>query len=71
PAYGASKGGIVQLTKATAASWAVDGIQVNAILPGWIATDLTDGARHHQDHAQLRQQQDQRHGHTLRQAAME
>ena len=45
PAYGASKGGIVQLTKATAASWAVDGIQVNAILPGWIATDLTDGAR--------------------------
>ena len=45
PAYGASKGGIVQLTKATAASWAPDGIQVNAILPGWIATDLTDGAR--------------------------
>lgn len=45
PAYGASKGGIVQLTKATAASWAVDGIQVNAILPGWIATELTDGAR--------------------------
>ncbi len=45
PAYGASKGGIVQLTKATAASWAADGIQVNAILPGWIATDLTDGAR--------------------------
>lgn len=45
PAYGASKGGIVQLTKATAASWAVDHIQVNAILPGWIATDLTDAAR--------------------------
>ena len=45
PAYGASKGGIVQLTKATAASWAVDGIQVNAILPGWIQTELTDGAR--------------------------
>ncbi|MBN8745922.1 MAG: SDR family oxidoreductase [Variovorax sp.] len=45
PAYGASKGGIVQLTKATAASWAADGIQVNAILPGWITTDLTDGAR--------------------------
>lgn len=45
PAYGASKGGIVQLTKATAASWAVDGIQVNAILPGWIATELTDAAR--------------------------
>jgi 2-deoxy-D-gluconate 3-dehydrogenase len=45
PAYGASKGGIVQLTKATAASWAVDGIQVNAILPGWIQTELTDSAR--------------------------
>ncbi|MBC7392619.1 2-deoxy-D-gluconate 3-dehydrogenase [Variovorax sp. GrIS 2.14] len=45
PAYGASKGGIVQLTKATAMSWAADGIQVNAILPGWIQTALTDGAR--------------------------
>ncbi|RZL64280.1 MAG: glucose 1-dehydrogenase [Variovorax sp.] len=45
PAYGASKGGIVQLTKATAASWALDGIQVNAILPGWIQTELTDSAR--------------------------
>ncbi|VWX57180.1 Gluconate 5-dehydrogenase [Burkholderiales bacterium 8X] len=45
PAYGASKGGIVQLTKAMAASWAPDGIQVNAVLPGWIQTELTDGAR--------------------------
>ena len=45
PAYGASKGGIVQLTRAMAASWAADGIQVNAVLPGWIQTDLTDGAR--------------------------
>ncbi len=45
PAYGASKGGIVQLTKAMASSWAKDGIQVNAVLPGWIQTDLTDGAR--------------------------
>ena len=45
PAYGASKGGIVQLTKAMAASWATDDIQVNAVLPGWIRTDLTDGAR--------------------------
>ncbi|RYF34817.1 MAG: SDR family oxidoreductase [Comamonadaceae bacterium] len=45
PAYGASKGGIVQLTRACAASWAADGIQVNAILPGWIQTALTDGAR--------------------------
>ena len=45
PAYGASKGGIVQLTKAMAASWAAEGIQVNAVLPGWIQTELTDGAR--------------------------
>ena len=45
PAYGASKGGIVQLTRAMAASWAADQIQVNAILPGWIATDLTQAAR--------------------------
>ena len=45
PAYGASKGGIVQLSKSMAASWAGDGIQVNAVLPGWIQTDLTDGAR--------------------------
>ena len=45
PAYGASKGGIVPLTRAMAASWAADQIQVNAILPGWIATDLTQAAR--------------------------
>jgi 2-deoxy-D-gluconate 3-dehydrogenase len=45
PAYGASKGGIVQLTKALAAGWAKDNIQVNAVLPGWIDTDLTRAAR--------------------------
>lgn len=45
PAYGASKGGIVQLTKALAASWAADHVQVNAVLPGWIDTALTRGAR--------------------------
>lgn len=44
-AYAASKGGIVQMTRALATAWAADGIQVNAILPGWIATDLTKGAR--------------------------
>ncbi len=45
PAYGASKGGIVQLTRALAAGWARDNIQVNAVLPGWIDTDLTAEAR--------------------------
>jgi 2-deoxy-D-gluconate 3-dehydrogenase len=44
-AYSASKGGIVQLTKALAAAWARDNIQVNAVLPGWIDTDLTRNAR--------------------------
>ncbi|MFB9266493.1 SDR family NAD(P)-dependent oxidoreductase [Bradyrhizobium erythrophlei] len=44
-AYAASKGGIVQYTRACATAWASDNIQVNAILPGWIDTDLTKGAR--------------------------
>ncbi|WP_422014782.1 SDR family NAD(P)-dependent oxidoreductase [Reyranella sp.] len=45
-AYAASKGGIVQMTKAMATAWAKDNIQVNAILPGWIDTALTQRARH-------------------------
>src|SRR6516225_2724033 len=44
-AYAASKGGIVQMTKALACAWAKDNIQVNAILPGWIDTPLTQSAR--------------------------
>ena len=44
-AYAASKGGMVQFTKALAAAWARDNIQVNAVLPGWIDTELTEGAR--------------------------
>jgi 2-dehydro-3-deoxy-D-gluconate 5-dehydrogenase len=44
-AYGASKGGIVQLSQALASAWAKDNIQVNAILPGWIDTNLTVQAR--------------------------
>ena len=45
PAYASSKGGIVQLTKATATAWAKHNIQVNAVLPGWIDTDLTRRGR--------------------------
>src|SRR5258705_1656599 len=45
PAYGPSKGGLVQLTKSLATAWAKDNIQVNAVLPGWIDTELTRGAR--------------------------
>ncbi len=43
--YGASKGGVTQLTRSLAVAWAPDNIQVNAILPGWIDTDLTKRAR--------------------------
>ncbi|MBE0623398.1 MAG: glucose 1-dehydrogenase [Burkholderiales bacterium] len=43
--YGASKGGMVQLTKSLACAWAKDNIQVNAVLPGWIDTELTRAAR--------------------------
>jgi 2-deoxy-D-gluconate 3-dehydrogenase len=43
--YGASKGGIVQLTRALACAWAKDNVQVNAVLPGWIDTALTRRAR--------------------------
>jgi 2-deoxy-D-gluconate 3-dehydrogenase len=45
PAYAASKGGIVQFTRSCAVAWAPDNIQVNAILPGWIDTELTQRAR--------------------------
>ena len=45
PAYAASKGGMVQLTRALATAWAEDGIQVNCFLPGWIDTELTRRAR--------------------------
>jgi len=40
--YSASKGGVVQLTKSLAVAWAQDNIQVNAILPGWFMTGLTE-----------------------------
>jgi 2-deoxy-D-gluconate 3-dehydrogenase len=43
--YASSKGGIVQMTRCLATAWAKDNIQVNAVLPGWIDTDLTRTAR--------------------------
>lgn len=48
-AYAASKGGIVQFSRACATAWAADNIQVNAILPGWIDTALTVAAREQVD----------------------
>lgn len=41
PAYSASKGAVAQLTKSLAIGWAAEGIRVNAVAPGWIATPLT------------------------------
>jgi NAD(P)-dependent dehydrogenase (short-subunit alcohol dehydrogenase family) len=41
PGYSASKGGVLQLTKALAVAWAPEGIRVNAVAPGWIRTGLT------------------------------
>jgi 2-deoxy-D-gluconate 3-dehydrogenase len=42
PAYAASKGGVVQYTKSCAIAYAKYNVQVNAILPGWIVTEMTD-----------------------------
>mgnify|MGYP001352436041 FL=1 len=49
PGYAASKGGIGQLTKALANEWASKGINVNAIAPGYIATDNTEAIRNDKD----------------------
>ena len=45
PGYAASKGGVAQLTKSLAIAYAADGIRVNAIAPGWVATPLTKELR--------------------------
>ncbi len=43
--YSVSKGGLVQMTKSLAVAWAADNIQINAVLPGWIDTEVTRSAR--------------------------
>ncbi len=45
--YAASKGGLAAMTRGLATAWAGDNIQVNAILPGWIDTEMTVGAKAH------------------------
>ena len=45
PAYAASKGAVRTLTMSLAAAYAVDGIRVNAVAPGWVLTELSRGAR--------------------------
>lgn len=53
PSYGAAKGGIVQLTKAMAEELALHYIQVNAIAPGWIATEMIALPRESPDYAEF------------------
>jgi 2-dehydro-3-deoxy-D-gluconate 5-dehydrogenase len=45
PSYAAAKGGVGQLTKAFANEWAAKGVNVNAIAPGYMATDNTEALR--------------------------
>ena len=52
PAYAASKGGIAQLTKALSNEWAAHGITVNAIAPGYVATDMNIALMEDEDRAE-------------------
>jgi 2-deoxy-D-gluconate 3-dehydrogenase len=51
PAYAAAKGGVAQLTKALSNEWASKGINVNAIAPGYIATDMNEALINDKDRA--------------------
>lgn len=49
PGYGAAKAAVAQLTKTLAALWAADGVRVNAIAPGWVATKLTGPVQNNEE----------------------
>lgn len=51
PAYAAAKGGVAQLTKALSNEWASKGINVNAIAPGYVATDMNTALIQDKDRA--------------------
>jgi NAD(P)-dependent dehydrogenase (short-subunit alcohol dehydrogenase family) len=52
PAYAASKGAVVQLTKSLAVAWGDSGVRVNAIAPGWIETRIAANAKANEERAQ-------------------
>ncbi len=53
PGYAAGKGGVAQLTKALANEWAARGVNVNAIAPGYIATDNTQALQEQRRNRQI------------------